>query len=287
MTTVKQKCEKKWRIEKKYILLAKLGENWRYKCFVFVVNAHAQILTSLKKSPTHLAIIRTSIIGIPKLMFPVASIKITVRLIVIRTTPPARKARKEQKTVRQLITKHASWSVVNRGEAVFRKAQARKVLCMPYGKKMWYYCGYTLQMHFFYIGLVRDFDWLQSWQPCDLLHSVEYTRRKYSARSSDETFRRMLEDLSSGVLSGIIDDRAWTAARTTSYSTFTAECLTQMEYKRATEQERATRNDVNNHIGEHHLQTGRSIKSIGTLRHALRILQATINDSLAEAGSLT
>ena len=60
-----------------------------------------------------------------------------------------------------------------------------------------------------------------------------------------------------------------------------------MEYKRAAEQERATRNDVNNHIGEHHLQTGRSIKSIGTLRHALRILQATINDSLAEAGSLT
>ena len=148
-TTVKQKCEKKWRIEKKNILLAKLRENWRYKCFAFVVNAHAQILTSLKKSPTHLAIIRTSIIGIPKLMFPVASIKITVRLIVIRTTPPARKARKEQKTVRQLITKHASWSVVNRTEAVFRKAQARKVLCMPYGKKMWYYCGYTLQMHFF------------------------------------------------------------------------------------------------------------------------------------------
>ena len=96
-TTVKQKCEKKWRIEKKekYILLAKLGENWRYKCFVFVVNVHDQILTSLKKSPTHLAIIRTSIIGMPKLMFPVASIKITVRLIVIRTTPPARKARKD------------------------------------------------------------------------------------------------------------------------------------------------------------------------------------------------
>lgn len=143
-TTVKQKCEKKWRIEKK-ILLAKLAENWRYKCFVFVVNAHAQILTSLKKSPTHLAIIRTSIIGIPKLMFPVASIKITVRLIVIRTTPPARRARKEQKTVRQLTTKHASWSVVNRGEAVFRKAQARKVLCMPYGKKK---CGTTAAIHY-------------------------------------------------------------------------------------------------------------------------------------------
>lgn len=143
-TTVKQKCEKKWRIEKKNILLTKLGENWRYKCFAVVVNAHAQILTSLKKSPTHLAIIRTSIIGMPKLMFPVASIKITVRLIVIRTTPPARRARKEQKTVRQLITKHASWPVVNRGEAVFRKAQARKVLCMPYGKK----CGTTATIHY-------------------------------------------------------------------------------------------------------------------------------------------
>ena len=50
-----------------------------------------QILTSLKKSPTHLAIIRTIIIGMPKLMLPVASIKITVRLIVILTTPPASK----------------------------------------------------------------------------------------------------------------------------------------------------------------------------------------------------
>ena len=180
------------------------------------------------------------------------------------------KARKEQKTVRQLIAKHASWSAVNRREAVFRKAQARKVLCMPYGKKMWYYCGYTLQMHFFYIGLVRDFDWLQSWQPRDLIHSVEYTRRKYSARSSDETFRRMLEDSPSGVPSGIIDDRAWTAGRTTSYSTFTAESLTQMEHKRATEQERATKNDdVNNHIAEHHLQTGRNIKSIATLRQCI------------------
>ena len=96
---------------------------------------------------------------------------------------------------------------------------------------------------FFYIGLVRDFDWLNSWPPCYLIHSVEYTRRKYSARSLDETFSRMLEDLLSGVLSGIIDDPAWTAGRTTSYSTFTAECLTQMEHKRATEQERATKND--------------------------------------------
>ena len=221
-------------------------------------------------------------------MFPVASIKITVRLIVIRTTPPARKARKEQKTVWHLTTKHASWPVVNRGDAVFRKAHARKVLCKPYGKKG----GTTAAIHykciFFYIGLVREFDWLQSWPPCDLIYSVEYTRRKYSARSSDERFRRMLEDLLSGVLSGIIDDRAWTAGRTTSYSTFKAECLTQMEHKRATEQGRATRNDdVNNHIAEHHLQTGRNIKSIGTLRHALRILQATINDSLTKADSLT
>ena len=47
------------------------------------------ILTSLKKSPTHFAIITTIIIGMPNLMLPVASIKITVRLIVIRTTPPA------------------------------------------------------------------------------------------------------------------------------------------------------------------------------------------------------
>ena len=61
-----------------------------------------------------------------------------------------------------------------------------------------------------------------------------------------------------------------------------------MEHKRATEQERATRNDdVNNHIAEHHLQTRRNIKSIATLRHALLILQATIIDSLTKAGSLT
>ena len=45
--------------------------------------------------------------------------------------------------------------------------------------------------------------------------------------------------------------------------------------------------DVNNHIAEQHLQTGRNIKLIATLRHALRILQATINDSLTKAGSLT
>ena len=65
----------------------------------------------------------------------------------------------------------------------------------------------------------------------------------------------MLEDLPSGVLSGTTDDgAALTAGRTTSYSKITAECLTQMEHKRATEQERATRNDdVNNHIAEHHL----------------------------------
>ena len=43
-----------------------------------------------------------------------------------------------------------------------------------------------------------------------------------------------------------------------------------MEHKRATEQERATKNDdVNNHIAEHHLQTGRNIKSIATLRQCI------------------
>ena len=168
-----------------------------------------------------------------------------------------------------------------------RRKQERFCVCLTKKKNVVLLRLYTTNA-FFYIGLVRDFDWLQSWPPCDLIHSVEYTRRKYSARSSDEKFRRMLEDLPSGVPSGIIDDRAWTAGRTTSYSTFTAECLTQMEHKRATEQERATKNDdVNNHIAEHHLQTGRNIKSIGTLRHALRILQATINDSLTKAGSLT
>ena len=79
---------------------------------------------------------------------------------------------------------------------------------MPYGKKF----GTTVAIHyqciFFYIGLERDFDWLQSRPPCDLIHSVEYTRRKYSARSSDETFRGMLEDFPSGMQSGIIDYRA-------------------------------------------------------------------------------
>ena len=190
-----------------------------------------------------------------------------------------KESEKREKTVWQLTTKHASWPVVNRGEAVFRKAQARKVLCLPYEKKGGTTAAIYYKCIFFYIGLVREFDWLQSWPPCDLIHRVEYTRKKYSARSSDETFRRMLEDLPSGVLSGIIDDRAWTAGRTTSYSTITAECLTQMEHKRATRND-----DVNNHIAEHHLQTGRNIKSIGTLCHALRILQATINDSLTRAG---
>ena len=72
-------------------------------------------------------------------MFPVASIKITVRLIVIRTTPPARKARKEQKTVRQSI-EETLFSV--------RRKQERFRVCLT-EKKMWYYRGYTLQMHFF------------------------------------------------------------------------------------------------------------------------------------------
>ena len=47
------------------------------------------ILTSLKKSPIHLAIIRVNISGRPKVMLPVASMRITVKLIVIRTTPPS------------------------------------------------------------------------------------------------------------------------------------------------------------------------------------------------------
>lgn len=46
------------------------------------------ILASLKKSPTHLAIIRTIMTGKPKDIPCVASIKIAVKLIVILTTPP-------------------------------------------------------------------------------------------------------------------------------------------------------------------------------------------------------
>ena len=50
---------------------------------------------------------------------------------------------------------------------------------------------------------------------------------------------------------------------------------------RLTEHKRATRNgDVNNHIAEHHAIYRRNIKSTGTLRHVLPILQTTINDSL-------
>ena len=37
--------------------------------------------------------------------------------------------------------------------------------------------------------------------------------------------------------------------------------------------------DVNNHIAEHQSQGRRTIKSTGTLRYALRILQTTIDDS--------
>ena len=38
---------------------------------------------------------------------------------------------------------------------------------------------------------------------------------------------------------------------------------------------------VNNHTAEHHAINRRNIKSTGTLRHVLRILQTThINDSL-------
>ena len=41
----------------------------------------------------------------------------------------------------------------------------------------------------------------------------------------------------------------------------------------------AKASDVNNHIAEHQLQGRRTIKSTGTLRYALRILQTTIDDS--------
>ena len=47
-----------------------------------------QTLTGLKKSPIHLAMIRDNMIGMPKVMSPVHSITITVKLIVIRTVPP-------------------------------------------------------------------------------------------------------------------------------------------------------------------------------------------------------
>ena len=49
---------------------------------------------------------------------------------------------------------------------------------------------------------------------------------------------------------------------------------------RLTEHKRATGNDVNNYIAEHHLQTKHQIAT-GTLRHVLRILQTTINESLS------
>lgn len=46
--------------------------------------------TSLNMSPTYLASMRTIITGRPKVRLPVASIIITVRLIVMRTIPPAK-----------------------------------------------------------------------------------------------------------------------------------------------------------------------------------------------------
>ena len=169
-----------------------------------------------------------------------------------------------------------------------RRKQERFCVCLT-GKNLVLLWLYTTNA-FFYIGLVRDFDWLQSRPPCDLIHSVEYTRRKYSARSSDETFRGMLEDFPSGMQSGIIDYRAWTAGRTTSYSTITAECLTQMEHKRATEQERATKNDgcQQSHCWTTYADRAKhQIDWDSATCITLRILQATINDSLTKAGSLT
>ena len=44
--------------------------------------------TSLKMSPTHLATMRTIIMGKPNVMFPVASMMMTVKLMVILTMPP-------------------------------------------------------------------------------------------------------------------------------------------------------------------------------------------------------
>ena len=41
----------------------------------------------------------------------------------------------------------------------------------------------------------------------------------------------------------------------------------------------AKASDVNNHIAEHQLQGRRNIKSTGTLRYVLRILQTTNDDS--------
>lgn len=46
------------------------------------------LITSLKKSPTHLAVMRVTITGKANLILPVASIIMTVKLIVILTIPP-------------------------------------------------------------------------------------------------------------------------------------------------------------------------------------------------------
>lgn len=67
-----------------YILCPKVHVHLHVYAYMYIHN----ILTSLKKSPTHLAIIRTIITGKPKDIPCVASIKIAVKLIVIRTTPP-------------------------------------------------------------------------------------------------------------------------------------------------------------------------------------------------------
>lgn len=46
-------------------------------------------ITSLKKSPTHLVVNKVSISGKPKVKVPVASMMTTVKLMVIRITPPS------------------------------------------------------------------------------------------------------------------------------------------------------------------------------------------------------
>ena len=57
-----------------------------------LTNNKQKCCTSLNKSPVHLATIRTIINGRPRLMFPVASTKITVKLRVIRTIPPTQQS---------------------------------------------------------------------------------------------------------------------------------------------------------------------------------------------------
>ena len=56
---------------------------------LFTRCSRCYLLTGLKKSPIHLATIKVIIIGRPKVISPVHSMIITVRLIVILTKPPS------------------------------------------------------------------------------------------------------------------------------------------------------------------------------------------------------